>query len=588
MEIEGAMGQYVDFCCSCKLNPLFKGHPFRPTRWIRLVPVASVYTLKKMQGRFWNSKSRKNRKKFKAIVPQVVATCIAALFHIVVGISLAFSAILLPQLEESQNSTNLDTIHITKTEGSWIASILVIVTPAGAIIAGFIMDAIGRLNMLKLAAIPGAIGWVLIATATNVPMLLCGRVLTGFCSAWATSPAIVYITEIAKPDIRGSLVSIAPAFASLGMVVVYLKGWFLDWRLVAWLTNIYTIISVVMIMFIPESPVWLVSKGRIEQARKSLEWINRYQPQPEHKSESFAEMQLAYLQKEHMIKKEQEAQLLGGDGSKRKLKMFFQPTGYKPMLILTGLFFFQQFSGIYITLFYAVTFFKDVGSTINPYLASVFIGTVRFVMSMANTWFMKRFRRRSLMTVSAAGMALCMGISGLFTKWIHEGDDTYNWVPVVMLLLYVVASMLGLLSIPWTMTAELFPLAIRGVAHSIAYGLANLLMFASIQSYYSLTDIFGGSSGIQYFFAVVALGGLAYSVVFLPETHRKKLKDIESYFLTNTMYYSFSCNNKTKPNKKPTTQKNEQRKPIVKNSRVQVIDKKISNDQSLKMITSKA
>ncbi|KAF5284710.1 hypothetical protein FQR65_LT13446 [Abscondita terminalis] len=526
-------------------------------------------------------------KKFKAVVPQVLAACTAALFHIVVGISLAFSAILLPQLEEARNSTSIDAIRITQTEGSWIASVLVIVTPAGALVAGFIMDAIGRLNMLKLAAIPVVLGWVLIATATNVPMLLCGRVLTGIGSAWATSPAIVYITEIAKADLRGSLISLAPAFASLGMVVVYLKGWFLDWRLVAWLTNIYTLISVVMIMFIPESPVWLVSKGRIEQARKSLEWINRFQPQPEHKSESFAEMQLAYLQKEHMLKKEQEAQVLGSDGSKRKLMMFFQPTGYKPLLILTGLFFFQQFSGIYITLFYAVTFFKDVGSTINPYLASVFIGAVRFVMSMANTWLMRRFKRRALIAASAAGMAVCMGISGLFTKWIHEGDSTYNWVPVLMLLLYVVTSMLGLLSIPWTMTAELFPLEIRGVAHSIAYGIANLLMFASIQSYYSLTSAFGGSSGVQYFFAVVSLGGLVYSVIFLPETHRKKLKDIEAYFLTHTMYFSFNFND-AKKKKQPTNNGSaHKRKPIVKNSRVSEKDKKISNGQSLNMILNK-
>lgn len=67
------------------------------------------------------------------------------------------------------------------------------------------------------------------------------------------------------------------------MVLAYLKGWFLDWRLVAWLCNVYTIIPVILIMFIPESPAWLVSKGRTEQARKSLEWIHKYQPQPESK-----------------------------------------------------------------------------------------------------------------------------------------------------------------------------------------------------------------------------------------------------------------------------------------------------------------
>lgn len=62
------------------------------------------------------------------------------------------------------------------------------------------------------------------------------------------------------------------------MVLAYLKGWFFSWRTTAWLANAYVIIPAILIMFIPESPAWLVSKGRIDEARRSLEWINRYQP----------------------------------------------------------------------------------------------------------------------------------------------------------------------------------------------------------------------------------------------------------------------------------------------------------------------
>lgn len=67
------------------------------------------------------------------------------------------------------------------------------------------------------------------------------------------------------------------------MVLAYLKGWCMDWRLVAWLCILYTVLPVVFILFIPESPAWLVSKGRMEKARKSLEWIHKYQPRIENK-----------------------------------------------------------------------------------------------------------------------------------------------------------------------------------------------------------------------------------------------------------------------------------------------------------------
>lgn len=78
------------------------------------------------------------------------------------------------------------------------------------------MEQIGRLNTIKLAAIPCVIGWILIAIASDVYTILIGRILTGLGSAIGTSPAIVYITEVARPDLRGSLISSAPTLASLG------------------------------------------------------------------------------------------------------------------------------------------------------------------------------------------------------------------------------------------------------------------------------------------------------------------------------------------------------------------------------------
>lgn len=155
----------------------------------------------------------------------------------------------------------------------FLASLVVICAPFGALLGGFLMEIFGRLRTLQIGAIPSVIGWILIACSTNVPMLLIGRLLGGLSTALATSPAIVYITEVARPELRGSLISFGPTLASFGMLLSYLKGAYLDWRLVAWLSIIYSIVPVIMVQFwVPESPVWLVSKGRIDDAKKSLEW----------------------------------------------------------------------------------------------------------------------------------------------------------------------------------------------------------------------------------------------------------------------------------------------------------------------------
>ena len=90
-----------------------------------------------------------------------------------------------------------------------------------------------------------------------------------------------------------------------------------------------------------------------------------------------------------------------------------------------------------------------------------------------------------------------MLVSGYFTMRIKNGDPSGNWVPVVCLLLYVCTSMIGMLTIPWTMTAELFPTEIRGIAQSISYAMANILMFAAVQSYRGLTDLLGGKFNLE-------------------------------------------------------------------------------------------
>ena len=151
---------------------------------------------------------------------------------------------------------------------------MVITVPLGAMLGGFLMEAFGRLRTLQLGAVPCVIGWILIALAQDVPTILVGRLLAGMATALATSPAIVYITEVARPELRGSLISCGPTLASFGMVLSYLKGAFLSWRLVAWLSIAYGVVPILLVQFfIPESPVWLVSKGRFDEARDALQWF---------------------------------------------------------------------------------------------------------------------------------------------------------------------------------------------------------------------------------------------------------------------------------------------------------------------------
>lgn len=131
-------------------------------------------------------------------------------------------------------------------------------------------------------------------------------------------------------------------------------------------------------------------------------------------------------------------------------------------------------------------------------------------------------------------MAVCMFVSGSVTVWIQQGATQLSWVPVVCLLLFVCSSMIGLLMIPWTLTAELFPMEIRSIGNSLAYSIANILMFLAVQSYRTLLDVLGGPHAVQWFFSFMSIVGFFFGLCILPETHGKKLSEIQAYFEKKT------------------------------------------------------
>lgn len=94
---------------------------------------------------------------------------------------------------------------------------------------------------------------------------------------------MVYITEVARPDMRSSLISAGPTLASLGMVIGYIEGKLLNWRTVSWISVGFCILPIILIqIFAPESPVWLVNQGRIEEAGDALTYLYKNYPPLEH------------------------------------------------------------------------------------------------------------------------------------------------------------------------------------------------------------------------------------------------------------------------------------------------------------------
>ncbi|XP_031832720.1 facilitated trehalose transporter Tret1 isoform X3 [Nomia melanderi] len=455
---------------------------------------------------------RKIRRKIRTVANRgfkILAGLAAHSGQISVGLGQGFSAILIPQLLEK---------HFADTsETSWIASLGVVSNPLGSLIAGLCAEWFGRRSAIALASLPHAAGWLLIALSTNVPMLYVGRFISGIGMGMANG-LYLYVSETAAPNQRAWLGSCGPVLVSLGVLMIYTLGAFTTWEKAAAISIGPAILSLALTRMIPETPGWLMARGRNEEAKESLLWLRGPGSTTDKEYEELCNSNL----------KRQE--------SKESLtKALHMPSVWKPFLILLVFFALQQMSGIYIILFYAVTVLEDIDiNDLNEYTASVGIGMIRLIASIVGAGLANSFGRKVLAFISGLGMAVsAVGVALTFRFKLP------STVSLVCIGGHVGSSMIGFLTLPWVMTSELYPLRFRGPLGGITTSLAQLLTFGTIKLYPDLRYM-AGIEVIMWTFAGASILGTLFAIIILPETRGRSLDQIESNFSSKSEWNSTS------------------------------------------------
>lgn len=323
-----------------------------------------------------------------------------------------------------------------------------------------------------------------------------------------STAAYIYVAEITTPDKRGVLSALGPGLVSTGIFIVYSLGAFVHWRKVAAICASFSLLTPFLMYFVPESPLWLASKGQMKEAYNAMFWLRQ--------NNSTAQQELMEFTKD---RKTDETMTF-----KQKLCLFKRKNVLKPFTVLIVFFIFQEMSGIYIILYYAVDFFKSVGTSVNEFTASIIVGGVRVFMGAVGACLINSFRRKTLATVSG----LLLGVAMLGAAVC----DSLKGPPIVKLacvLLHVSFSMVGFLQLPWIMSGELYPQDIRGVMSGATSCCAYVLIFFNIKTYPQLEKLLT-SNGTLYLFGIFAMLGAAYCLFFLPETKGKTLSEIMREF----------------------------------------------------------
>ncbi|XP_064460739.1 solute carrier family 2, facilitated glucose transporter member 8-like [Ornithodoros turicata] len=442
----------------------------------------------------------------------IIAAFAAWLGSVGMGTNLGYSSPAIPSLQKA-NAT--DALTINDDEKSWFGSLLTIGALIGGLLAGFPTDIFGRKKSLILSGIGLSCGWVVIATAKSVVMLCSGRVIAGFFTGLISLVVPVYVSETSRPDVRGSLGAGIQLSVTIGILAVYIFGIFLSWSSLALVATAPTCLMAVMMLFMVESPRWLLIQGRREDALNALKFL--YSQSQDHEAECRAI----------------EDNIKMNPVEKFKMKELLQPFIYKPILISVFLMVSQQLSGINAVMFYALSIFADAGTDIRPEICMVIIGVVQVVATLVATMVMDKGGRRVMLLISVVLLGISLAVLGGYHYMKKtKGDAAVNdmsWLPLLCLSVFIIGFSCGMGPVPWLMMGELLPARVKGIASSICTGVNWGMAFVVTKEFDRMLSLFG-AHGTYWFFGVVM--ALSFIVIFaaVPETKGKTLEEIEMQF----------------------------------------------------------
>jgi len=376
-------------------------------------------------------------------------------------------------------------------------------------LGGWLSDRLGRKKTLLLAAALFGLSAVGTALPHNILEFNVFRIIGGFGVGAACIVSPMYIAEISPASIRGRLVlinqlaNVAGALASY--LVAYLLSFSGNWRWMFGSTVVPVAIFWIGLLFIPESPRWLVQNNRESEAIGILTRVGG-------KSNASAEMRTI---RESLVE------------TTCKFSDLFQPGIRIALLIAVGLAILQQLDGVTVLIFYAPMIMQQTGfpKASEAIRITMLIGIWNFACTMAAVWLVDRVGRRPLLLFGTLGMAAGLILMGIFFHLHITG------IIVPLVLMVAVASyVMSIAPVTWLLMSEIFPNHMRGKGMAIASTALWIASFAANLVFPLMTEFsekhFGSAAGAFWTFAVICLGTFVFCWKLVPETRGRSLEEI--------------------------------------------------------------
>lgn len=389
-------------------------------------------------------------------------------------------------------------------------SIALIGTVIGSLLGGIPSDRLGRKNTLYIIAVLYLVSSIGSAFSTNWYIFLAFRFAGGLGVGASSVTAPIYISEIAPAERRGRLVALFQFNVVFGILLSYLSNYLIGqignepWRLMLGIQAIPSLLFLVLLKFIPESPRWLIlQRGNTDLARKILLMIN-----PATADATVVAIQQATTEEQTTTTKDP----------------LFSARHKTPVILAILFAFFNQVSGINAIIYYAPRIFEMTGlGTSSSLLSTAGIGLVNFIFTLIAMNFIDRIGRRTLMIIGSFGLIATLGLVAYSFYSAHFN----GWAVPVYLFIYIAFFAFSQGAVIWVFISEIFPTQVRAKGQTLGstthWFMAALIAF----SFPYLAEKAGGGNTF-FFFTVMMIAQLFFVWRLMPETKGKSLEQIGS------------------------------------------------------------
>ncbi|XP_041985121.1 facilitated trehalose transporter Tret1-like [Aricia agestis] len=448
---------------------------------------------------------------------QYLAASFASYGSLCTGMSMGWTSPVFPHLRSDHSPLPREP---TLSEESWIGSLLVLGGLLGPLITVPLSRHIGRRWIIMGSNLPLLLGWLLAGVAADLPTLYAARIMWGCATGMQFAMVPLYIGEIAEDKNRGALSALFLLFINVGFLLAYAIGPFSSyWGLTA-TGGILSLVYLPCTWLIPETPFFLVYKGKTEEASQVLQKLRGT-------SKAGVQAELEGLQ----------AVVAREFKEEPSIKDLWATRGQvKALGICVFLAMLLQLSGIDVLLFYMEELLVKVGTRISASDGTIIMGVVQVVTSCVTPLVVDRLGRKLLMWTTSLGLAIFLGIIGVYAlldSHYKYNVEPYAFIPLLCLIVYMVLFTLGVGPVPWILVAEMFPVKTKCLASGIASFMCWLAGFVWTRFFREVAASYGIYTAFWILAACCALGFAFSASPLLPETKGKTFDEIQDMLNNN-------------------------------------------------------